>query len=125
MTISLTILFTIVGFAIGSFLNVCIDRLPSGKSLVFSPSHCDTCQRRIALVDLIPLLNYLWLRGRCRYCHARIPLRVPLVELLSGGLFFLAFWRFILSSDLKIIRVCYYRFLVLRVPGDNIYRLGT
>jgi leader peptidase (prepilin peptidase)/N-methyltransferase len=102
MTTSLTILFTIAGIAIGSFLNVCIDRLPLRKSLVFLPSHCDTCQHRISVVDLIPLLSYLWLRGRCRYCRARIPLRVPLVELLSGGLFFLAFWRFGLTIQFGI-----------------------
>jgi leader peptidase (prepilin peptidase) / N-methyltransferase len=102
MTTSLTVFFTIIGIVIGSFLNVCIDRLPLRKSVIFSPSHCDSCQRRIALVDLIPLLNYLWLRGRCRYCHARIPLRVPLVELLNGALFFLAFWRFDLSIQFGI-----------------------
>jgi leader peptidase (prepilin peptidase) / N-methyltransferase len=97
MTTGLAVLFTVIGIVIGSFLNVCIDRLPLRKSIVSSPSHCDSCQRRIAPVDLIPLLNYVWLRGRCRYCHARISLRVPLVELLTGALFFLAFWRFVLS----------------------------
>ncbi len=113
MTIGLYILFTIVGIAIGSFLNVGIDRLPLNKSVIFSPSHCDSCQRRIALVDLIPLLNYLWLRGRCRYCHARIPLRVPLVELLSGALFFFAFWRFGLTSQSGITAFWCCVFLVI------------
>ncbi len=98
MNTGLAVLFTIIGVAVGSFLNVCIDRLPSGKSVIFSPSHCDSCGRRIALVDLVPLLNYLWLRGRCRYCHAGILWRVPLVELLSGILFLLAFWRFGLTA---------------------------
>lgn len=113
MTTSLTILFTIVGIAIGSFLNVCIDRLPARKSLISLPSHCDTCQHRISVVDLIPLLNYLWLRGRCRYCHARIPLRIPLVELLSGILFFLAFWRFGLSFQFGITAFWCCVFLVI------------
>jgi leader peptidase (prepilin peptidase)/N-methyltransferase len=94
MTISLTVLFTLVGIAIGSFLSVCIDRLPLHKSLIRVPSHCDSCQHRLSPIDLVPLLSYLWLRGRCRYCHARIPWRVPLVELLGGILFFLAFWHF-------------------------------
>lgn len=102
MTTSLTVLFTFVGVAIGSFLNVCIDRLPLNKSLIYLPSHCDSCQRRLSLLDLIPLVNYLWLRGRCRYCHARIPFRVPLVELLGGILFFLAFWRFGLKYQFGI-----------------------
>jgi leader peptidase (prepilin peptidase)/N-methyltransferase len=95
MTTSLIILFTIVGIAIGSFLNVCIDRLPLRKSPIHVPSHCDSCGHRLSVVDLVPVLSYLWLRGRCRYCHARISRRVPLVELLGGILFFLAFWRFV------------------------------
>ncbi len=95
MTASLAVLFTIVGIAIGSFLNVCIDRLPLRKSLIHLPSHCDSCQHRLSVVDLVPLLSYLFLRGRCRHCHARIPLRVPLVEWLGGMLFLLAFLRFV------------------------------
>jgi leader peptidase (prepilin peptidase)/N-methyltransferase len=102
MTASLTVLFTIVGVVIGSFLNVCIDRLPLRQSLIHLPSHCDSCQHRLSVIELIPLLSYLFLRGRCRYCHARIPLRVPLVEWLGGVLFFLAFWRFGLSIQFGI-----------------------
>ena len=99
MDILLATLFTLFGIAIGSFLNVCIDRLPSGTSLISLPSHCDACQHRLSPLDLIPVFSYLYLRGHCRYCQARIPLRVLLVELLSGVLFLLAFWRFGLSSE--------------------------
>jgi leader peptidase (prepilin peptidase)/N-methyltransferase len=95
MAISLTVLFTLVGIGTGSFLNVCIDRLPLRKSLINVPSHCDSCQHPLSALDLVPLLSYLWLRGRCRYCRARVSRRVPLVELLGGVLFFLAFWRFV------------------------------
>jgi leader peptidase (prepilin peptidase)/N-methyltransferase len=102
MTVQLVVLFTLVGIAIGSFLNVCIDRLPLHKSLVSPPSHCDACQHRLGLLDLIPILSYLWLRGRCRYCQARIPLRVLLVEVISGLIFFLAFWRYGLSAQFGI-----------------------
>jgi leader peptidase (prepilin peptidase) / N-methyltransferase len=97
MTISLTILFILVGLATGSFLNVCIDRLPARKSLIRPPSHCDACQKQLSILDNIPLISYIWLRGRCRYCGARIPIRVLLVEVLTGLLFFLAFWNFGLS----------------------------
>jgi leader peptidase (prepilin peptidase) / N-methyltransferase len=97
MTIFLTILLTLVGLTIGSFLNVCIDRLPARKSLASPPSHCDACQKPLSLTDNIPLVSYLWLRGRCRYCGARIPRRVLLVEAITGLLFLLISWRFILS----------------------------
>ncbi len=113
MTTVLTVIFTIVGIEIGSFLNVCIDRLPLHKSLVSPPSHCDACQHRLSVLDLVPLLSYLWLRGRCRYCGARIPLRVPLVELLTGALFFLAFWYFGLTAQFGITAFWCCVFLVI------------
>jgi leader peptidase (prepilin peptidase)/N-methyltransferase len=99
MEILLTVVFTLLGVAVGSFLNVCIDRLPVGGSLVSPPSRCDTCQHKLSPEDLIPVFSYLWLRGRCRYCQARIPRRVLLVELLSGIFFFLASLRFVLIPD--------------------------
>ena len=99
MEILLTIIFTLLGVAIGSFLNVGIDRLPAGRSLVYPPSQCDACQHRLSPKDLIPVFSYLWLRGHCRYCGARIPRRVPLVEILSGIFFFLAFWWFVLNPE--------------------------
>jgi leader peptidase (prepilin peptidase)/N-methyltransferase len=81
----LTVVFILLGLAIGSFLNVCIDRLPSGRSIVTPPSRCDQCQRRLAVADLIPVFSYLWLRGRCRYCGAVLPKRIVVVELVSGA----------------------------------------
>ncbi len=91
MDIILAVLFALLGLAVGSFLNVLIDRLPAGKSLVYPPSHCDACQRRLFLKDLIPVFSYLWLRGRCRYCRTKIPRRVLWVEvglgLLLAGLY--------------------------------------
>ena len=102
MEITLIVIFTLLGIAIGSFLNVCIDRLPAGKSLMSPPSHCDACQHRLSPKDLIPIVSYLWLRGRCRYCQAHIPLRPLIVELGSGLLFFLIFWRYGLSAEFAI-----------------------
>jgi leader peptidase (prepilin peptidase)/N-methyltransferase len=99
MEVLLAVIFTLLGIVVGSFLNVCIDRLPAGGSLVSPPSRCDSCQRRLTPLDLIPVISYLWLRGRCRYCQAPIPRRVPLVEALSGLYFLLACWRFILSPE--------------------------
>jgi len=113
MTILLTVVFTLLGIAIGSFLNVCIDRLPLRKSLVHPPSQCDACRHRLSLKDLVPLFSYLWLRGHCRYCRARIPLRILLVELISGILFFAAFWRFGLSAQFALTAFWSCVFLVI------------
>ncbi len=93
------VVFTLAGTAIGSFLNVCIDRLPVGKSIVYPPSRCDSCQHGLQPVDLIPIVSYLFLGGRCRYCQARILWRVPVVEALTGALFGLAFWRYGMSLE--------------------------
>jgi len=86
-------IFAVIGLAIGSFLNVCSDRLPAGQSIVRPPSHCSSCDEKLRTRDLIPLFSYLWLRGRCRYCGARIPLRIPIVELATALTFALLTWH--------------------------------
>ncbi|UCH43230.1 MAG: prepilin peptidase [Dehalococcoidales bacterium] len=80
-------LFILLGVVVGSFLNVCIDRLPERQSLFRPRSHCPVCQHRLAISDLIPLFSYLWLRRRCRYCGAPIPQRLFWVELVTALLF--------------------------------------
>ena len=83
----------LIGLLFGSFLNVCIARLPDGKSVVTPRSHCLTCGHTIRWFDNIPLLSWLLLRGRCRDCHARISLQYPLVELGLALWFLLAVHR--------------------------------
>jgi len=78
------ILVFITGTVFGSFLNVCIYRIPLKKSLVYPPSECTSCGNRIKAYDLVPVLNYILLGGKCRHCRARISPRYPLVELLTG-----------------------------------------
>ena len=75
------------GLVIGSFLNVVIYRLPRGESLVHPRSHCPACGTMVAAWDNVPVLSYLWLRGRCRHCAARISPRYPLVELFTAVIF--------------------------------------
>jgi len=79
----------ILGLCVGSFLNVIIYRLPKEISLIKGRSFCPRCKRKISWFDNIPLLSFLHLKGRCRYCKKPIPWRYPLVELLTGILFVL------------------------------------
>ena len=76
----------LLGAAIGSFMNVCVHRLPHGESVVRPRSHCPSCGTDISARDNIPILSWLLLRGRCRGCGERISLRYPLVELVSTGI---------------------------------------
>jgi leader peptidase (prepilin peptidase)/N-methyltransferase len=75
----------------GSFLNVCISRIPEEKSIIYPPSHCPKCKAKLKARDLIPVLSYLMLRGRCRHCNEKISIRYPIVEALTA-LLFLAFY---------------------------------
>jgi len=92
----------LLGLAVGSFLNVCIDRLPSGMSIISPPSYCPSCQHRLAIKDLIPIFSYLWLKGKCRYCQTPIPQRLLWVELGTGALFVFLYWHYGLSGQLAI-----------------------
>jgi len=83
-------------------VNVCIDRLPRGQSIINPPSHCFACNHKLSILDLVPLFSYLWLRGRCRYCRAPIPLRLPIVEGMTGLLFAFLYWKFGLGLELGI-----------------------
>ena len=78
------VLASLAGLLVGSFLNVCIYRLPRGLSVVRPRSFCPNCNEPIRWYDNIPLLSFLWLRGRCRHCRRTIGWRYPAVELLSG-----------------------------------------
>ncbi|HYW47283.1 MAG TPA: prepilin peptidase [Bryobacteraceae bacterium] len=82
------IIALLAGLIIGSFLNVCIHRWPRGRSVVKPRSHCVRCRKPIAWYDNIPLVSYALLGGRCRHCRRRISLRYPVVELITGLLFF-------------------------------------
>lgn len=85
------ILVFLLGACAGSFLNVCIYRIPRHESVVHTPSHCRDCGTRIRPWDLVPVISYLWLKGRCRYCGGRISPQYPLVELVTAALFVAAF----------------------------------
>lgn len=107
-------IFTFIfGLCIGSFLNVCIYRLPVSKSIVHPGSTCPKCGHLIRFYDNIPLLSYLLIGGKCRHCHAAISLRYPIVELL-GGLFALgSFLKFGLSLEALIVFIFIAALLVI------------
>lgn len=89
-----SVLAFLFGTVVGSFLNVCICRMPKDESIVSPPSHCPFCDYQIRWYDNIPLLSYLLLRGKCRGCGTHISLQYPLVELLNGLLTLAIFLRF-------------------------------
>ncbi|MDP2938271.1 MAG: prepilin peptidase [Candidatus Omnitrophota bacterium] len=99
------ILAFIFGSIVGSFLNVCIHRMPLGESVVWPHSHCPKCKKKIPTYDNIPFLSYIILKGRCRFCHEKISLRYPLVELLTALMFLAIFNRYGLSYDFFIFIV--------------------
>jgi len=91
-------LIFIFGLIFGSFVNVCIYRLPKGKSIVTPGSFCPKCKRSILWYDNIPLLSYIFLGGKCRYCKEKISPRYFMVELLTGFLFLILYVKFNLQS---------------------------
>ena len=106
-------LFFLLGLATGSFLNLCIDRLPKGGSIIRPPSGCDVCQHKLQPLDLVPVLSYLWLRGKCRYCGASIPYRLPLVEAMTGLVFLLLWHHYGFSIELPLAMLFTCLFIVI------------
>lgn len=109
------VLFFLLGAAVGSFLNVVADRLPAGKSIISPPSHCPNCQRKLSAKDMIPIFSYLWLRRRCRYCGATIPMRLFWVELGTAVLFTFLYWHYGLGWELTIVALYCCLFIALLV----------
>ncbi len=92
----------LAGITIGSFLNVCVYRLPLGLSIAKGFSACPQCAARLTAVDLVPIISYTVLRGKCRHCGCRISIEYPIVEGITGALFVLLYLKFHLSYDLLI-----------------------
>jgi len=89
MTTAGSVLVGILGLCVGSFLNVCIHRLPRGESLVRPPSRCPSCGRQLSWFDNVPVFSWIALLGKCRRCGEPIAIRYPLVELITAGLWVL------------------------------------
>ncbi len=111
----ISVIFVLLGLSVGSFLNLCSDRLPRGGSIIRPGSHCDSCGKGLRAVDLVPVISYLWLRGRCRYCGSGIPLRVLLVEVATGAVYGLMSWHYGLNVELAFGLVYASIFIVIFV----------
>lgn len=101
----LFVAYFVIGLVVGSFLNVCIYRLPEGKSIVSPPSACGSCSHRLGVLDMIPVLSYILLRGKCRYCGMPYSSRYALVELLTGCLFALCGLYYLPGISLALVFV--------------------
>lgn len=90
----MVILISLYGLLIGSFLNVCIYRIPREESIVFPSSHCPNCGTKLKAYDLVPILSYIVQRGKCRYCGEKISPQYPIVELLNSLVYILIYYKF-------------------------------
>jgi leader peptidase (prepilin peptidase)/N-methyltransferase len=109
----ITLFFSFVfGTIVGSFLNVCIHRIPHGKSIIAPSSHCPRCKTPIRFYDNIPLVSFIILKGKCRKCHAPISLRYPVVEFLMGLFSLILLLRFGIST-LYLIYLAFFASLTL------------
>jgi len=115
MDIALHILSFVLGTVAGSFLNVCIYRIPARQSIISPPSHCPSCDTRLTARDLVPLFSYILLRGKCRYCGTPVSLQYPGVELVTGILFVAAIRRFGLTLDALAAAVFFSLLVVVSV----------
>lgn len=101
----LFIAYFVIGLVVGSFLNVCIYRLPEGRSIVSPPSSCGRCGHRLGVLDMIPVLSYILLGGKCRYCGMPYSPRYALVEFLTGCLFALCGLYYLPGVPLALVFV--------------------
>ena len=95
----------VLGASVGSFLNVVADRLPAGRSLIKPRSYCEACERTLSSQDLVPVVSYIWLRGRCRHCGAAIPARLMLVEAVTALLFVATYLRYGMGTEFVVLSV--------------------
>ena len=112
------LLACLAGLLVGSFLNVCIYRLPRDLSVVRPRSFCPSCEKTVAWYDNIPVLSYLLLRGRCRYCRQPIRLRYPLVEIATAAAFCLAVAT--LGWTLAALEFCVFSAIVITLIATDL-----
>lgn len=123
LNIFLCIVIFLYGIIIGSFLNVCIYRIPKKENIATTRSHCMSCGYQLKWYDLVPLFSYLVLRGRCRKCGSKISVQYPVIEALNGALYLLIFWRYGLSVDSLLYCLLFSALIVLSVIDFRTYEI--
>lgn len=121
--IILYIIIFLYGIVIGSFLNVCIYRLPQKENIAKVRSHCMSCGYRLRWYDLVPLFSYLFLRGRCRKCKEKISIQYPLVEALNGVLYCIIFAEYGLSIETLLYALLFSALITLSVIDFRTYEI--
>lgn len=121
MDILYLILFFLFGLFFGSFFTVIGYRMPKGENFIFGRSHCDKCQHELSLIDMIPVLSFLLLRGRCRYCRAKISDISTYMEFFTGVLFALSYFVFGFSYELFIALGIVSLLVILSVSDISYY----
>ncbi|MGL4656661.1 MAG: prepilin peptidase [Sarcina sp.] len=118
----------IFAITIGSFLNVCIYRIPAGKSIVNPPSSCGSCNHQLGWKDLFPIFSYLFLGGKCRYCGAKVSFRYPLVEFMTGILVTVVYLKFGLGYEFfKYALLVFFLIVIALIDFDttDVYSVTT
>ncbi len=122
MEITYTVFALLFGLVLGSFYNVVGLRVPKKESIVTPPSHCTSCNRRLKLMDLIPIFSYLFLRGKCRGCGVKISPIYMVTELVTGVLFAFAYWQIGWNPEL-VVALLFISLLVIINVSDIAYML--
>lgn len=117
MEVYFTILFFIFGTIMGSFYNVVGYRLPRGESIAFPPSHCTKCNHRLSALELIPIFSFLFQKGKCKNCKAKISWFYTIFEFITGLMFAVSYLVFGLSMDL-VIAITFISMLLIVIISD-------
>lgn len=122
-TVLLYIIIFLYGIVIGSFLNVCIYRIPKQENIVKIRSHCMHCGYQLRWYDLVPVCSYLWLRGKCRSCKQKISVQYPIVELLNGALYCIVFAVYGISVEALLFALLASALIILSVIDLRTYEI--
>lgn len=114
MNIFFYLILFIIGTVFGSFYTLALHRIPKRQDIIHTPSHCPNCNHKLGFLDLIPIVSYLFLKGKCRYCKEKINLRYLILEMISGMLFVLiAFLMQYQIENLNGVTILHYCFIIL------------